>query len=30
MKTAMWKVDPVGGTTYEARTETGQQVLFTS
>lgn len=25
---AMWKVDPVAGTSYVARTQTGQQVLF--
>jgi three-Cys-motif partner protein len=30
MKTAMWKVDPVSGTTYEARTESDQLVLFGS
>jgi three-Cys-motif partner protein len=29
MKQAMWKVDPVEGTRYVARTETGQEVLFT-
>ncbi|HXN62976.1 MAG TPA: three-Cys-motif partner protein TcmP [Acidimicrobiales bacterium] len=29
MKKAMWKVDPVSGTSYTARMETGQQVLFT-
>lgn len=27
-KDAMWKVDPVAGTTYTATTETGQEVLF--
>ena len=27
-KDAMWKVDPVGGTSYVATTETGQEVLF--
>ena len=29
MKEAMWSVDPVQGTRYSARTETGQEVLFT-
>jgi len=29
MKRAMWSVDPVGGTSYAARTDTGQEVLFT-
>jgi three-Cys-motif partner protein len=28
MKTAMWTVDPIQGTSYTARTESGQQVLF--
>jgi hypothetical protein len=28
-KDAMWKVDPVGGTSYTATTESGQEVLFT-
>jgi hypothetical protein len=28
-KDAMWKVDPVGGTSYFATTESGQEVLFT-
>lgn len=27
-KTAMWKVDPVAGTSYAARTETNQEILF--
>jgi hypothetical protein len=27
-KDAMWKVDPVGGTTYRAETDSGQEVLF--
>lgn len=27
-KDAMWKVDPVAGTSYAATTETGQEVLF--
>lgn len=27
-KDAMWKVDPVAGTSYTATTETGQEVLF--
>lgn len=27
-KDAMWKVDPVGGTSYRATTESGQEVLF--
>lgn len=27
-KDAMWKVDPVGGMTYRAETESGQEVLF--
>jgi hypothetical protein len=27
-KDAMWKVDPVGGTSYVATTESGQEVLF--
>jgi three-Cys-motif partner protein len=30
MKNAMWKVDPVNGTTYEVRMQSGQQVLFGS
>jgi three-Cys-motif partner protein len=29
-KDAMWKVDPVAGTTYRAETESGQEVLFDS
>jgi len=29
IKTAMWRVDPVGGTSYIATTESGQEVLFT-
>ena len=29
MKKAMWKVDPVSGTSYAARMDTGQQALFT-
>jgi three-Cys-motif partner protein len=29
IKTAMWRVDPVGGTSYVATTESGQEVLFT-
>ena len=29
MKRAMWNVDPVGGMSYIARTDTGQEVLFT-
>jgi hypothetical protein len=29
IKTAMWRVDPVGGTSYVAITESGQEVLFT-
>lgn len=29
-KDAMWKVDPVGGTSYVAMTESGQEVLFGS
>ena len=29
MKRAMWTVDPAGGTSYAARTDTGQEVLFT-
>lgn len=28
-KDAMWKVDPVSGTSYTATTESGQEVLFT-
>lgn len=28
-KDAMWKVDPIGGTSYTATTSTGQEVLFT-
>jgi three-Cys-motif partner protein len=28
MKSAMWSVDPLQGTSYIARTESGQQVLF--
>ena len=28
MKRAMWSVDPVGGTSYAAHTDTGQEVLF--
>jgi three-Cys-motif partner protein len=28
-KDAMWKVDPVAGTSYAATTQTGQEVLFT-
>jgi len=27
-KDAMWKVDPIAGASYAARTETGQEVLF--
>lgn len=27
-KDAMWRVDPVNGTTYTATTETGQEILF--
>jgi len=27
-KDAMWKVDPVGGTSYKATTESGQEILF--
>jgi hypothetical protein len=27
-KDAMWKVDPVSGTSYKARTESGQEILF--
>jgi hypothetical protein len=27
-KDAMWKVDPIGGTSYVATTESGQEVLF--
>ncbi len=29
MKRAMWDVDPVNGTSYAARTDTGQEVFFT-
>ncbi len=29
IKTAMWRVDPVGGTSYVATTASGQEVLFT-
>ncbi|HEU5063935.1 MAG TPA: three-Cys-motif partner protein TcmP [Solirubrobacterales bacterium] len=29
-KDAMWKVDPVAGTSYRAETESGQEVLFDS
>jgi len=29
VKTAMWQVDPIGGTSYVATTESGQEVLFT-
>jgi three-Cys-motif partner protein len=29
-KDAMWKVDPVAGTTYRAETESGQEVLFSA
>lgn len=29
IKTAMWSVDPVGGTSYVATIDTGQEVLFT-
>jgi len=29
-KDAMWKVDPVGGTSYAAATKSGQEVLFAS
>jgi len=29
MKRAMWTVDPASGTSYAARTDTGQEVLFT-